>query len=147
LSAHLRRCMINPMQSNEAGSRQLHELDAAECYRRLRSREVGRLGIVDGDGALVIPVNYAVDGEDFVIRTSPYGMIGLSTPQRAALEIDDIDTKQRLGWSVLVRGTLAIVDADDAHEIRRRTGVTPWPAGSKSMTVRLRPKTVTGRTL
>jgi nitroimidazol reductase NimA-like FMN-containing flavoprotein (pyridoxamine 5'-phosphate oxidase superfamily) len=127
--------------------RHLHVLDEAECYARLRAQSVGRIGVIDADGVVIVPVNYVVDGDAIVLRTSPYGLLGLSNPQRAALEIDHVDNEHHRGWSVLVRGTLSVVEPDEATDIAARTRLETWPSGMRTMTVRLQPKTVTGRSL
>jgi uncharacterized protein len=127
--------------------RHLHLLDEAECYARLRAQSVGRIGVIDADGVVIVPVNYVVDADDIVLRTSPYGLLGLGSPQRAALEIDHVDNEHHRGWSVLVRGTLSVVDPDEAIEIAARTKLETWPSGMRTMTVRLHPKSVTGRSL
>jgi nitroimidazol reductase NimA-like FMN-containing flavoprotein (pyridoxamine 5'-phosphate oxidase superfamily) len=127
--------------------RHLHVLDETECFARLRAQNVGRIGVIDADGVVIVPVNYVVDGDTIVLRTSPYGLLGLSNPQRAALEIDHIDNEHHRGWSVLVRGTLSVVEPDEATDIAARTRLETWPSGMRTMTVRLQPKTVTGRSL
>jgi nitroimidazol reductase NimA-like FMN-containing flavoprotein (pyridoxamine 5'-phosphate oxidase superfamily) len=127
--------------------RHLHVLDETECYTRLKAQSVGRIGVVDTDGIVIVPVNYVVDDDDIVLRTSPYGLLGLGSPQRAALEIDQVDNAHHHGWSVLVRGTLSVVDPDEAIEIAARTKLETWPSGMRTMTVRLHPKSVTGRSL
>jgi uncharacterized protein len=135
------------MPTDEGRARHLQVLDVGDCYARLRSQDVARVGITDAEGVVIIPVNYVVDGDDIVMRTSPYGLLGLGTPQNAALEIDHIDRENEGGWSVLVRGPLSVVDPDEAMDIVRRTHLAAWPSGMRTLTVRLHPTTVTGRSL
>ena len=63
----------------------------------------------------------------------------------AAFQVDEVDDYTESGWSVLVRGTLSPVDSDDLPAPDERPEA--WPAGQRSLHLRLTPRSVTGRRL
>lgn len=128
---------------------ELTEISEEECLKLLTDHCVGRLGMVVDGEPVILPVNYAFDGEAVVFRTDP-GLKLAATPQRkVAFEIDDVEERSGTGWSVLVRGyareiTRAI---DHRSEALRRLPVTPFAPGEKSHWIEVVPKTITGRRL
>ena len=92
----------------------LEVLDRAECLARLSRGGVGRLGFVGADSALaILPVNFAVWGDEIVIRTRPDGAIHRIGEIGAAVafEIDELDPAYHGGRSVLVRGHARVLAA------------------------------------
>lgn len=84
-------------------------LDAAECSLLLREATVGRVVFNGPDGLTVVPVSYALDGERITLRTAGHTQLaGLAEGTDVAFEVDEFDAACRNGWSVLVRGTLAV---------------------------------------
>lgn len=130
------------------GSRpRMHMLDRDECLRLLAGDEMGRLAFVSGNGAMVVPVNYALDGDAVVFRTDPGSKFDQGTRARASFEIDCFDRERRIGWSVVATGRLEEVtpyDATTFHRVRR-AAVDPWAGGEKRHWMRLVPDRVTGR--
>src|SRR6266511_2577554 len=51
------------------------ELSDAECRRLLGERHLGRLALVDADGPVIFPVNYAFAAGTVVFRTDPGGKL------------------------------------------------------------------------
>lgn len=127
----------------EGADRSLEELTPAECFSLLARQSVGRVAVVtaDDDAPLVVPVNYAMDGEAVVFRSGHGTKLAQLRHHRVSFEIDDIDPFHRAGWSVLVRG--------HAHEATEwevaHVDVHPWAPGDKTRWVRIEPDTVTGR--
>jgi len=81
-------------------------LSDAECLALLRDGAVGRIGLSVDALPVVLPVNYVVDGDRILLRS------GFGTKLAAALrnavvcfEVDDIDERHHIGWSVLATGT------------------------------------------
>lgn len=116
-------------------------IDADACFRLLRGRRVGRLGIVVGGEPLILPVNYAVAGETIVFRSAPGSKLDMGPRAPACFEVDEFDESMRAGWSVLVAGRLEEIGADEAGP----SGVTPWAPGERDHWMRLVPRRVTGR--
>jgi len=122
-------------------------LDRQECLRLLATQEIGRLAFVIGGHPDVLPVNYALDGDNVVIRTDAGSKLEGLSRSPVAFEVDEIDRARHVGWSVVVHGVAQEVTPYDRHDdLERLTSLPlhPW-AGEKVHTVRIVPKTITGR--
>ena len=121
-------------------------LDAAKCYRLLKTQTVGRIVYTDGALPAVAPVNYSLDGHRIIFRTSPVTRLALGVvDQVVAFEVDCLDAEVRTGWSVVVTGIArALVDAG---ELARAAGLqlAPWAGGDRLLYVCITPGVVTGR--
>jgi nitroimidazol reductase NimA-like FMN-containing flavoprotein (pyridoxamine 5'-phosphate oxidase superfamily) len=130
----------------------IEELDEAECWRLIDGAEVGRIGFTGRYGQVVLPVNYKVHDGSLVFRTGEHSPLeedlhtGIADADyKVAFEIDDIDTAERAGWSVLVQGAAHLVH-DEAEQAKfRSTGVDPWAGGVREMFVRISPTRISGR--
>ena len=122
-------------------------LEREECLRLLAAGGLGRVGIVEGNQPLILPVNYALDGETVVFRTGRGTKLDMGTRSPACFEIDNANLSARTGWSVLAVGRLEEVTAYDAKDLEtvQRLPVTPWAAGDRSHWMRLVPRRITGR--
>ena len=126
-----------------------HELSYSECQALLRAGVFGRIAVSAQDGPFVLPVNYSVSDYAILVRTDPEGPIarfGLGV--RVAFEIDHVDYTRHRGWSVMVRGTTAVVD--DPAEVARIHATwepVPWAGGDRSLLLELPWTEVTGRRL
>jgi nitroimidazol reductase NimA-like FMN-containing flavoprotein (pyridoxamine 5'-phosphate oxidase superfamily) len=130
----------------------LVELDEGECLRLLAPGGVGRLGFTGRFGLTVLPVNYRLLDGAVIFRT----MAGGTTEQdlrtgvqgacyEVAFEVDHIEETARIGWSVLVRGSLHHITADDERAAAAATGVEPWAGGDRQQYLRIAPARITGR--
>ena len=123
----------------------LTELPEDECLELLAAKQVGRLAYADQDGPVIVPVNYVVHDGMVLFRTSPHTSLGRHAQSATvAFEVDEIDEFIQSGWSVLVRGPAEYVDPDDlptAPDSRP----TPWPQSVRTLYVRIRPRSITGR--
>ncbi|TDD89862.1 pyridoxamine 5'-phosphate oxidase family protein [Actinomadura darangshiensis] len=129
----------------------LEELDRAECLKLVAGGSVGRVAFDDGEGPTVIPVNYAVDGDTVIFRTSVTGRLNRSLMTavvggevRAAFEVDRFDEADHAGWSVLVRGGAHPLSDEEKARV---TPVDPWPGGDRDAWFRLTAMDVSGRRL
>ncbi|WP_344538417.1 pyridoxamine 5'-phosphate oxidase family protein [Actinomadura fulvescens] len=126
------------------------ELDRDECLSLVGTTEVGRVGFDDGEGPTVFPVNFALDGECVLFRTTLTGRLYQSLTAipdaaiRIAFEVDWINQEQHIGWSVLLRGGAEAVSVEEGE---KQEWPQPWPAGEREAYVRLRPTSVCGRRL
>ena len=121
-------------------------IDADECLRLLAQEDIGRVAIVIGATPMILPVNYALDGDAIVFRTMPGSRLDVGQGH-AAFEVDRFDKQHRAGWSVLVTGHLEEVSwyrAKDMERVRALS-VTPWAGGERNLWLRLRPSFITGR--
>ena len=126
---------------------QLVELSRAECLELLATEEIGRVVYCDRQGPLAVPVNFRLDEETIVFRTSPHNSLAahLRESSTCAFEVDRIDTSTRSGWSVVVRGSGALVRHPDVAS--KPAGPVPWPDGTRQFVIRITPLEVTGRRL
>src|SRR5689334_12400303 len=105
-----RRDTEEPASMTENIGSRLIELSADECQALLESRRIGRLGLLDADGPLILPVNYCMDGRSVVFRTDAGTKLdAASNGAPVAFEVDGIDPAQRTGWTILIRGSAATV--------------------------------------
>jgi nitroimidazol reductase NimA-like FMN-containing flavoprotein (pyridoxamine 5'-phosphate oxidase superfamily) len=121
-------------------------LDSADCWGRLASQPVGRVAFIEDGLPRVLPINYAVDGNTLVFRTSSL-FADTVTPVPISFETDHYELDSRTGWSVVVRGSLErVVDADDTERCER-TGLLGWAPGERNHWFRIAPNRVTGRAI
>ena len=97
-------------------------------------------------GPVVLPVNYVVYEGGVLFRTSPHNSIARHVRgSKAAFEVDEIDDFTQSGWSVLLSGTAELVE--DVHGLPSESRPVPWAEGTRSLHVRVRPRSITGRRL
>ena len=116
-------------------------LDEGEARRLLGWESIGRLATTaEGEAPEVVPVNYALDGDDVVFRCEPRRAEQLRD-RAASFEVDRFDPVQRTGWSVLARGRLEEIPAS----VELDAAIASWAPGSRHVLMRLRTEHVTGR--
>ncbi len=126
---------------------ELTDLPYATCLRLLREGVVGRAAVCTPAGPRILPVNYVVQDDAIVFRTTPYSVLGTLTGSAAlAFEVDSLDYRQHIGWSVVATGRAHVLhDADELAEVRALLAVQPWAGGPRQVYVRLRWDELTGR--
>lgn len=125
----------------------LRELSEPECLELLTSKRVGRVAYGDDRGIAVVPVNYVVHQGNILFRTSPHTSVGQHVrAETVAFEVDDIEDGRRAGWSVLVRGSAMLEEPDELPDPQAERP-DPWPEGTRSMYVRISPRSISGRML
>lgn len=125
----------------------LSVLSRAESLDLLASRQVGRFSYVARAGVPdVVPVNYALDGHDIVIRSGPGPKLQAAERRDVvAFEVDDIDEDGQRGWSVVVHGKAVALSPNEQHQLA--TDALPWATGPRSHVIRIRTTRITGRRL
>ena len=124
----------------------LRELSRDECLELLAIKAVGRVAYCTPDGPEVLPLNYVVEGDTLLFRTSPHSALGRHLRlDVAAFQVDEVDDYTESGWSVLVRGTVEPLSTDDLPPAGQRP--RPWVEGSRPLHLRLTPRSITGRRL
>lgn len=120
----------------------LVELTRDECFALLRTVEVGRVAVPRPDRApLVVPVNFAVDGDAVVFRTDTGTKFQAVLTGPIAFEADGLDGFHRQGWSVLLEGRAFVATHWEVDHL----DVAPWAGGRRDHWVRLVPTEVSGR--
>ena len=99
----------------------LEVLEADECLRLLSSATLGRLAVSAGALPSIVPVNFLLDGDRILIRTSPGTKLSAALVQSVvAFEVDDFDSFSHSGWSVSVTGLAdEVCDATELERIGR----------------------------
>jgi uncharacterized protein len=124
----------------------LRELSETECRELLTEHRVGRVAweAGDGQGPVVLPVNYRFDGEHVTFRTSPHSVLARSFRRGPkSFQIDDHDNYNQSGWSVLVRGDSEVLEWDELPADADKP--TPWVEGNRNVYVRITPSSISGR--
>ena len=126
-------------------SRGFDALETDECFGLVGSRTFGRIGFEIAEDPIVLPVFYALIGDEIVFRTDPGSkLIAAVLESRVAFEVDDVDE----GWSVVIVGHAREVRTPSslADHLRPRLDVV-WPAGERERLVRIAVDRITGRRL
>jgi nitroimidazol reductase NimA-like FMN-containing flavoprotein (pyridoxamine 5'-phosphate oxidase superfamily) len=124
----------------------LEVLDRPECLRLLASGTVGRVGVWDEGGPLVLPVNYVLSGDEVLVGTAVGS--GLATALQAgvvAFEVDDVDPGYEWGWSVLVRGRARAIEKPAEVARAERLPLRSWGPGDRRWFTAIATSEVTGR--
>ena len=138
------------MATTEGTAKMTHSgmeiLEPDECWRLLRTAEVGRLAVAIMNEPDIFPVNHVVDHGSVVFRTAEGTKLAAAVLGTAvAYEVDGFDSERGEAWSVVVKGTA--VEIERIHELLEATDLPlfPWHASPKGRFVRIEPETVTGR--
>jgi nitroimidazol reductase NimA-like FMN-containing flavoprotein (pyridoxamine 5'-phosphate oxidase superfamily) len=130
----------------DLSSQRLRELPGHECLALLASVEAGRIAYEEADGPVIVPVNHVVDNGTIVIRTSPASQLARGVRNsRVAYEVDDLEARGEISWSVQVRGAVRFLDPEEI----RALDVPPEPQaeGLRNLYLRIVPRSITGRRL
>lgn len=127
----------------------LEPLTVTECWDRLRSHRIGRIGFDRGRGNRIHPVQYTVDSDTICVMTSRDSELGMFSRLFAhgalvPFEIDQVDEDQSEQWSVLVLGRISAQENEAGVSDTRDSGTRP-PDGHDELILRLTPVEVTGR--
>jgi len=129
----------------------MRTLPESECYNLLAVSTVGRIGFVSPAGIQILPIGFRLgDGHRLFLRTSPEGSLAQLARADASVgfEVDYHANDFRIAWSVLMNGTLSLLDqaASLAYDQLRLRPV-PWPGLARMVTIQFVPETISGRGL
>lgn len=138
-----------PGRSSAMRNPVLVSLTADECRRLIGPGGVGRVLFVEPDrGPVAIPVNYRMDGDDVVFRTSGgAAVIGGIGQDRVSFDVDHLDEDLAEGWSVLLTGTARVITDPAEIASAGSLGIDPWAGGDRPTYVRLQVSQLTGRAI
>jgi transcriptional regulator with XRE-family HTH domain len=137
-----------PGQGPPAPHPVLVRLTTQECWDRLGTHGIGRIGLSARPGPLVLPVNYTVDGRTVVYRTNPAAAAAPEPGSGVSFETDHIDEERSSGWSVLLVGHAeAVTDPETVRRLDGQPGSSPWAGGRRDRWIRVLPEAVSGRVI
>ncbi|WP_298887320.1 pyridoxamine 5'-phosphate oxidase family protein [uncultured Serinicoccus sp.] len=120
-------------------------LSERECWDLLASHEFGRLAYHLTDEVHIAPLNYAVDRDRLVFRTAEGSkLLGVVMDSDVAFEIDQVDDDAETAWSVVARGTAAVLEGQEAREADNLR-LRPWVGTDKFNVVAITVTEVSGR--
>lgn len=122
-------------------------LSREESLDLIRFASIGRVGMVVGGVPVIVPVNFALLGDDVVFRTGTGSKLVAAVERRLlSVEVDSVDPVTRTGWSVLITGgSSELVRPDDIADADA-LGLDSWVAGRRRY-IRVRSDSVSGRRL
>ena len=139
--------MLAGMERRQVQSSPIEVLSPDACFTLLASRSLGRLAFAVGAHAEIFPINYALEGHIIVFRTTPHIALGVAPGIILTFEVDDWDSKQGVGWSVIAKGQAEDIthDLGRSAEHLRRVPVHPVAPGERWRWLALLPYKVSGR--
>lgn len=124
----------------------LEMIQPEECWRLIDEQPIGRVSILVDGLPEIYPINHLVDRRTIVFRTDAGSKLrGLVHSPMLCFEVDGVDAKHHLGWSVLVKGRAVPLDSAAAMARVADLPLSPWAQGEKSHWIRIEPVEVTGR--
>ncbi|WP_431900571.1 pyridoxamine 5'-phosphate oxidase family protein [Nonomuraea sp. bgisy101] len=131
------------MQLDASG---LQVLTREECLDLLSSTPIGRIVFTDRALPAVQPVNFYLDGQSIVIRTSIGSKLAAATRRAVvAFEADEFDPKLRTGWSVTAVGQAREVTDPDEIAWLAALPLTTWAPGSRDHYIVIEAEHISGR--
>jgi nitroimidazol reductase NimA-like FMN-containing flavoprotein (pyridoxamine 5'-phosphate oxidase superfamily) len=124
----------------------LEVLDRQECLDLLASVPLGRVVFTDRALPAIQPVNFVLDDDDVILRTSVGSKLAVATRGAVvAFEADDFDTAGQTGWSVTILGQAEVID-DPAEAARlSELPLQPWIPAPRDHFIRISGRYVSGR--
>lgn len=121
-------------------------IERRECLALLAADDFGRIGILEGASPLILPVNYALDGEAIIFRSGEGSKLAAARRTAACFEIDGHDSARHEGWSVVARGRLEEVTPYEGPALERLAALPhPWADGDRGHVLRMVIASVQGR--
>jgi uncharacterized protein len=126
----------------------LSTLTVDECRGLLVTHRprLGRLAFVADDWPLVLPMNYALDGDVVYFRTAAgRKLFAASRCARVTFQVDHVDEVWEDGWSLLAFGWLRMVEDPGELARVRHLPLRPWAGGDKPHFLALDIDSLSGR--
>jgi nitroimidazol reductase NimA-like FMN-containing flavoprotein (pyridoxamine 5'-phosphate oxidase superfamily) len=119
-----------------------------ECARLLGRGHLGRIGIVEGDRPVILPVNYVFsDGAVYFQSTKGTKLDAACAGRHVAFQIDAIDPVYHGGFSVLAYGRAEVVSSDEEIARLEELPLRPWWPEARDRWIRIRVEQISGRRL
>lgn len=120
-------------------------LSREDCLDLLASEPVGWLAYCERGEPRIVPVNFAVDTDQVLIRTG-YGskLAAAAHSQVMTFAVGSTDLARRTGWSVTVSGQARVIE-DDLEVGVGPARLSPWAPGQKELVIAVPISEVSGR--
>src|SRR3954454_14370824 len=119
-----------------------------ECLALLSTNRLGRVAVSMRALPVILPVRYALLGEDIVFRTGDGTRLGACAEHAVvAFEADHVDPSGESAWSVCVTGMAWELRRPDELRLAGLLPLEPLPASWMDHFVRIRSDVVSGRRL
>ena len=125
----------------------LIELDRSECLHLVGQENVGRLGIIVDGRPEIHPVNFAVAGEEILIRSDQGPKLFSALAGPVVFEVDRVDPVDRTGWSVMIHGTAHLTSGRARGSALQNRVLKTWREADLPQLLRIVPNAITGRRL
>jgi transcriptional regulator with XRE-family HTH domain len=144
---------LPPGQRGAAKNAVLEKLTTQESKAHVAPGGVGLFLFDDPSrGPVAFPVNYKMEGDDVVFRTTdgsggPVAFLrqAPASGRKVAFDVDHLDDALAEGWSVLLSGSARIITDKDELDRAKALGIEPWAGPDLDVYVRLTPDEITGR--
>lgn len=124
----------------------LEVLSRTECLHLLSTEQLGRVGVSFGALPAILPVNYALLGDNIVFRSAPGTKLTAALEETVvAFEVDAVEPDRTAAWSVMVVGRSEWLANRAALKEAQRLPLHPWAPGSRDYFVRITPQRISGR--
>jgi nitroimidazol reductase NimA-like FMN-containing flavoprotein (pyridoxamine 5'-phosphate oxidase superfamily) len=119
-------------------------LGDGEAWNLLSSVSLGRLVTGFGGQLEIFPVNFVTQRKTVLFRTAEGTKLFTTLMSDQVLfEADDHNVAE--GWSVIVRGTAAVLSTSEEIQEAERAQLIPWVPTEKLRFVRITPTEITAR--
>jgi nitroimidazol reductase NimA-like FMN-containing flavoprotein (pyridoxamine 5'-phosphate oxidase superfamily) len=124
----------------------LEVLSREDCLRLLGTAALGRIAVTSGALPTILPVNFAFDGRQIVIRTGRGTQLDAATRDAVvAFEADEIELARDAGWSVVVVGVARELTGPDEEAAAQHPSLGRWASATDDRIVAISPDVVSGR--
>lgn len=110
------------------------QLSTDECWALIAGQTTGRIGFLYEGQVTIWPLNCIVYDRGVYFRTAEDGVIARSGLERAAFQLDHIDSVARSGWTILVNGRVErVTDPGLLTTLWGRPTDEPWAPGQRNV--------------
>lgn len=128
------------MSASDEPARELHP---EQSWEFLSGHEFGRIAFHLLDEVHIVPINYVVDDERLLFRTSEGSkLLGLKMNADVAFEVDEIEDE--VATSVVLRGEAHELTGDAMRAVEQLP-LRPWVGTPKMRIIAIRVTEITGR--
>jgi nitroimidazol reductase NimA-like FMN-containing flavoprotein (pyridoxamine 5'-phosphate oxidase superfamily) len=134
------------MSAVEVDRNGLEVLGRDECIALLAGATFGRIAITSNALPVVLPVNYVLLDDRIVVRTGRGTKLDAATRNTVvAFEVDEIETVEQTGWSVVVTGVARALVAPDEIDDVSASPPARWAPGRDGRYIAISTDMVSGR--